>query len=80
MLRELDEWIKVDNYSEVLKDQDLCWVLFPCGSKKLCRLNKYKPIGPVDFWQEVGTSNDLFMNMTKFIPVYEPSNPSEIGE
>jgi hypothetical protein len=75
--RDNSAWVSVDEYSKKLKDGQLCWVLFPCDSIKLCRLNDYKQYGgAVDFWQDL-QGNDLFMNMTKFIILDQPLPPTQ---
>jgi hypothetical protein len=75
--KDQSAWVSVDEYSKNFKDGQLCWVLFPCDSIKLCRLNAYKQCGgAVDFWQDLN-GNDLFMNMTKFITVDQPLPPTQ---
>ena len=71
-----NEWVSVE--SDYPKDDDgPYWVLFPCGSVELMRLNLYTLYGgSKDFWQGYA-GNDRFMNHTYYIKINKPLPPNE---
>ena len=74
-----NEWVSVE--TDQPKDDDgPYWVLFPCGSVELMRLNPYTLYGGArDFWQDY-LGNDRFMNHTYYIKIDKPLPPKESGE
>lgn len=75
-IQEQSGWVSVES-DHPKNDDGPYWVLFPCGSVQLMRLNPYTLYGgEKDFWQDYA-GNDRFMNHTHYIKINQPLPPIE---